>query len=89
MLSNFRGFFAKVPMLPNVYQGPSPSHYDQIIDKHYLQGLNNLRKNIFNVLEVNLDENLSLKKKSPNLPPNTKVSDIFEIKISLVARNGR
>jgi hypothetical protein len=29
------------------------------INKNYLHGLKNLRKNIFNVLEANLDENLN------------------------------
>ena len=49
------------------------------MDETHLQGLKNLRKNIFNVLEANLDENLILKKKSPNLPLNTEIFDIFEI----------
>ena len=33
------------------------------MDKNHLQGLKNLRKNIFNVLEPNLDENLIFEKK--------------------------
>ena len=49
------------------------------MDKNDLQGLKNLRKNIFNVLEANLDETLLFKKKSQNLPSNTEISDIFEI----------
>ena len=50
------------------------------MDKNHLQGLKNLRKNILNVLEANLDENLIFeKKKSQNLPPNTEIFDIFEI----------
>ena len=53
--------------------------YDSKIDKTHLQGLKNLKKNIFNVLEANLDENLILKKKSPNLSLNTEIFDIFEI----------
>jgi hypothetical protein len=42
------------------------------------QGLKNLRKNIFNVLDENLIFGRK-KKKSFNLPPNTKIVDIFEI----------
>ena len=49
------------------------------MDKNHLHGLKNLRKNILNVLEANLDENLILKKKLPNLPLNTEIFDIFEI----------
>jgi hypothetical protein len=45
----------------------------------HLQGLKILKKNIFNVLEANLDENLILKKKSQNLPPNNEILDIFKI----------
>ena len=37
------------------------------MDKNNLQGLKNLRKNILNVLEVNLDENLIKKKKVTKL----------------------
>ena len=37
------------------------------------------KKNIFNVLEANLDENLIFEKKSQNLPSNTELFDIFEI----------
>ena len=37
------------------------------------------QKTIFNVLEANLDENLILKKKSQNLPPNNEIFDIFKI----------
>ena len=33
------------------------------IDKNHLQGLKNLRKNILNVLQANLDENLIFEKK--------------------------
>ena len=50
--------------------------YMKIIFRVYLK---NLRKTIFNVLEVNLDENLIFEKKSQNLPPNTKNFDIFKI----------
>jgi hypothetical protein len=50
------------------------------MNKTHLQGLKDLRKNIFNVLEANLDENLIFeKKKSQNLPSNTEISDVFEI----------
>ena len=49
------------------------------MDKNHLQGLKNLRKTIFNVLETNLDENLIFEKKSQNLPSNTEIFDIFEI----------
>ena len=50
------------------------------MNKNHLQGLKNLRKTIFNVLEANLDENLIFEnKKSQNLPSNTEISDIFEI----------
>ena len=50
------------------------------VDKNHLYGLKNLRKNIFDVLEANLDENLIFeKKKSQNLPSNTEIFDIFEI----------
>ena len=53
------------------------------IEKTHLQGPKNLRKNILNGLETNLDKNLTLeKKKSPNLPnflPNPEIFDIFEI----------
>ena len=37
--------------------------YAPKMDKNHLQGLKNLRKNIFNVLEANLDENLIFEKK--------------------------
>ena len=57
------------------------------MDKNNLQGLKNLRKTIFNVLEANLDKNIILKKKSQNLPSNTEIPDIFQI--SLVAGYGR
>ena len=33
------------------------------MDENHLQGLKNLRKTIFNVLEANLDENLNFEKK--------------------------
>ena len=46
------------------------------MDKNHLQGLKNLRKNILNVLEANLDENLIFEK-------------FQNFKISLVAKNGR
>ena len=50
------------------------------IDKNYLQGLKNLRNTIFNVLEVNLDENLIFENQSHKIyPPNTELFDIFEI----------
>ena len=37
--------------------------YTPKMDKNHLQGLKNHRKNIFNVLEANLDENLIFEKK--------------------------
>ena len=47
-------------------------------------------KNTFNDLEANLDEFSLSKKKSPNLPLNTEIFDIYRnFKISLVAGNGR
>ena len=49
------------------------------MDKNHLQGLKTLIKTIFNVSEVNLDENLIFEKKSQNLPSNTEIFDIFEI----------
>jgi hypothetical protein len=56
--------FEKVKILVNIY-----------VNKNYLQGLKNLKKNNFNVLEANLDENLIFEK-SPN---TKKFSNIFEI----------
>ena len=55
--------------------------YDSKIDKTHLQGLKNLKKNIFNVLEANLDENLIFERKKSHkiYPPNTEIFDIFEI----------
>ena len=53
--------------------------YAPKMDKNHRQGLKNLRKNIFNVLEANLDENLIFEKKSQSIHPNTKIFDIFEI----------
>jgi hypothetical protein len=46
------------------------------MDKTHFQGLKNLRKTIFNVLEANLDKNLILKKvnKFPSIN-----NEIFEI----------
>ena len=55
------------------------SHIYAKMDKNHLQGLKNLRKIIFNVLEANLDENLILKKKSQNLPLNTEIFDILKL----------
>jgi hypothetical protein len=49
------------------------------MDKIHLEGIKNLKKTIFDVLEANLDENLILRNKSPNLPLNTESFDIFEI----------
>jgi len=42
--------------------------YDSKMDKTHLQSLKNLQKNIFNVLEPNLDENFILKKVSKFTP---------------------
>jgi len=75
-LSNYRHDFAlekfeKVKILD--------CHIWLKVDKTHLQGLKNLKKNIFNVLEANVDENLILKKKSLNWPINTEIFDIFEI----------
>ena len=62
---------------------PYLSHLNHIcnskIDKTYLRGLKNLKKNIFNVLEASLDENLILKKKSQNLPLNTEICEILKL----------
>ena len=60
------------------------------INKNHFQGLKNLRKTIFNILEANLDENLIKKtKKSQIYPQNQKFPIFSKFKISLVARNGR
>jgi hypothetical protein len=50
------------------------------MDKTHLQDLKNKKKHIFNVLELNLDENLILKKKSPNLPNERKTQRNCELK---------
>ena len=56
------------------------------MDKNHLQGLKNLRKNILNVLEANLDENLIFEKKVTKFIP--KYRNFRYFKISLVA-NGQ
>jgi hypothetical protein len=48
------------------------------MDKNHLQGLKNLRKNILNGLEVNLDENLTWKEEKVTTP-NPEIVDIFEM----------
>jgi hypothetical protein len=64
--------------------------YDPKIDKTHLQGLKNLKKNIFNVLETNLDEKLILKtKKVTKFIRKYKNLEYFRnFKICLVAENG-
>ena len=47
------------------------------MDKNHLQGLKNLRKNILNVLEVNLDENLVFENKVTKFTPQIQKFSIF------------
>ena len=47
------------------------------MDKNYLQGIKNLRKNNFNVLEANLDETLIFEKKGHKIYPQTQKLPIF------------
>ena len=51
--------------------------YDSKLDKTHLQGLKNLKKTIFNVLEANLDENLSFEKKNHKTYPQIQKFLIF------------
>ena len=51
--------------------------YAPKIDKNHLKGLKNLRKNILNVLQANLDENLNFEKKSHKTYPQIQKFSIF------------
>ena len=47
------------------------------MNKNHLQGLKNLRKNILNVLEANLDENLIFEKQVTKFTPKYRIFRYF------------
>ena len=49
------------------------------MDKNHLQSLKNLRKNILNVLEANLDENLIFEKKVTKFTPKYRNFRYFKL----------